>query len=470
MMTESDILQALVNKPQESLKVELKTWLDPEDPFGIAKIVKALIAMRNHDGGFLVMGFDDQTTEPDLSRKPANQRTYYHIDKLQPLVGKYASEPFNIEIHFPERDSVEFPVIEVEKGIRSPVAAKRDLPDPNDQSRYLIRKDRVYVRSLRANNTVSTTEAKAKDWPHLVEICFNNREADIGRFLRRHLGGITSETIRHLADTFATASGPDVVELVRQVLNEGVARFEQRRAENSESFRELPDSGFLDVAVVIDGDLPTHRADREFLHLLQSSNPRLTGWPVWFIDIDHPKPALRPRVMDGAWEELLLENYQGWLVEFWRLDPRGRFFLRRGLEDDFLRPARSGRQPEPLKELDFLITTLRVAEAMAVALRFTEALDCDPEKTKVEFLFRWTRLKGRQLSSWADPRRFLFSTGEAYNDEHEEGISLPLDLASGAIGQYVHHVVSGLFALFDAPRITVEVVTDIVDGLFKRTL
>jgi hypothetical protein len=30
----------------------------------------------------------------------------------------------------------------------------------------------------------------AADWDRLMRICFDNREADIGRFMRRHLGDI----------------------------------------------------------------------------------------------------------------------------------------------------------------------------------------------------------------------------------------------------------------------------------------
>ena len=78
----------------------------------------------------------------------------------------------------------EFPVIEVGSGVKVPVATKSALADGED---VLIRENRVYVRSLKANNTPSTTEAIWKDWPQIVEVCFENREADIGRFFRRHL-------------------------------------------------------------------------------------------------------------------------------------------------------------------------------------------------------------------------------------------------------------------------------------------
>jgi len=43
----------------ESLSVELKSWLDPLRPEHRAVIVKALVALRNRDGGALYVGFRD---------------------------------------------------------------------------------------------------------------------------------------------------------------------------------------------------------------------------------------------------------------------------------------------------------------------------------------------------------------------------------------------------------------------------
>jgi hypothetical protein len=49
-------IQALVERPGESLSVEIKRWIDPDRPEGIAMIVRAVLALRNHGGGALVSG------------------------------------------------------------------------------------------------------------------------------------------------------------------------------------------------------------------------------------------------------------------------------------------------------------------------------------------------------------------------------------------------------------------------------
>ena len=65
MKTDEKQIAALLHQPSEGLQVELKTWLDPRNDESVAKLVKAIFAIRNRNGGFLVIGFDDATHLPD---------------------------------------------------------------------------------------------------------------------------------------------------------------------------------------------------------------------------------------------------------------------------------------------------------------------------------------------------------------------------------------------------------------------
>ena len=193
-MADADTLRELVRNPREALGVEIKAWIDPASVEGQAKIARAALALRNYNGGFLVIGFDNETMQPVQTNRPADVRVAFHADVVQAIISRYASESFEVTVHLPERDGLEYPVIEIQGGLRTPVATKSDLND--SANRPLIRRDAVFVRSLDANGIVSTTPAGWKDWPRLVEVCFDNREADIGRFVRRHLSGVDVETLR----------------------------------------------------------------------------------------------------------------------------------------------------------------------------------------------------------------------------------------------------------------------------------
>jgi predicted HTH transcriptional regulator len=173
-MIEKSVIDGLVGNPSESLNVETKRWINPTELLGIEKIVKSAIALRNRNGGFFVVGFDNSTLSPDAANEPRNAKALFHVDVIQGLISKYASDPFEIEIAWGERDSRHYPVIVVPSGVKVPVAAKREL---KDGSRTAIRVGAVYFRSLASNGTPSTTEARPSDWADIVEICFDNREA-----------------------------------------------------------------------------------------------------------------------------------------------------------------------------------------------------------------------------------------------------------------------------------------------------
>ena len=66
----------LVTRPSESLNIEIKRWINPGEPEGKAKIAKAALAIRNRNGGFLIIGFDDKTLRPDAGNEPGNVREF----------------------------------------------------------------------------------------------------------------------------------------------------------------------------------------------------------------------------------------------------------------------------------------------------------------------------------------------------------------------------------------------------------
>ena len=127
MIPDDDQIRALVARPGESLNVEIKRWLDPSNPAGVAEIVKAAFALRNRNGGFLVIGFDDKTLEPGTANEPPDVRGTFHQDIMQGLVSRYAHKPFEVQVTFVDRDGRTFPVIAIPQGVRAPAVVKKRL-------------------------------------------------------------------------------------------------------------------------------------------------------------------------------------------------------------------------------------------------------------------------------------------------------------------------------------------------------
>jgi len=458
-------IQELIERPGESLSVELKRWIDPDSPDGIAKIVKTALALRNQGGGYLIIGFDNNTLQPDTENIPENVRENFHIDKIQGIVSRFSSESFEVTVEFPKKQGQEYPVIVIPSDVKTPVATKSELAD---KDRKLIKADTVYVRSLKANNTPSTTQATWKDWHNIIEVCFDNREADIGRFLRRNLGGLSPEIVREFVSTLSQKAEP--VPTIEDVLKQYLQESEERYGSIiSERKLALPEHGTWEVALFFIGEVPQQSSMRDFLNLLASNNPDYTGWPVWLDSRGFSDKDSRPFVMNGVWESIIASLGTGWSdqIDFMRLDPTGRFYLRRALPDDI---SASERAPEPMKYLDFGLPIIISAEAIAVGISFAKAMRCDTENTRLAYAFKWTKLRGRKLSSWANPGRIISYGRLAYQDDVLSFVEVPLETPLSALGDYVSKVVQPLFEIFDGFSLTKDVIEDLTQRLIQRRL
>ncbi|HEY2134174.1 MAG TPA: hypothetical protein VGH36_14570 [Acetobacteraceae bacterium] len=177
--------QQLVDYPSEKLNTELKRWIYPDHPAGMAKNVRAVLGLHDRDGGHLIIGSDDKTHLPDLPNRDFVPQELFHGDIIHSLVSKYSSQQFEISVAYPNRKWNVLVVVAIPSGVRVPVAAKKDLVGPD--KKRLIREGDVYFRTWQSNNTVRTATARPDDWADTIEICMENRKADLGRFVRRHL-------------------------------------------------------------------------------------------------------------------------------------------------------------------------------------------------------------------------------------------------------------------------------------------
>ncbi|MBB4349201.1 MULTISPECIES: ATP-binding protein [Rhizobiaceae] len=383
-------IDALVAAPTESLKVELKRWLDLDSSRGQAKIAIGCMALRNRDGGYLIIGFDDKTLSPDEADRPADVQAAFHPDKVQEIVSRHSSDLFEIKVRYGVRDGLLYPVLIVDEGVRVPVAAKRELMD-EAKTRHLVRQDAVYFRTLRSNGMVSSSAATHADWNDILDICFENREADIGRFLRRHLG----QNSAHLFSG-QPIEEPDAAlrrrafELLDSGLKKQKAVFESEEfQERSTRFHQL---GRWSAALVLDPPLIADDSSLEFYRTVTSSNPRYTGWPIWLDSSGFAVAEYRPRKKDKGWESVIVSNNQSWSdhADFYRFHARGDFFLSRVMEDDLTDKV------EPHTAFDAGLTIYRVAETIAVGLAFAKALHVS-DNTRLAFAFRWDGISGREL-------------------------------------------------------------------------
>jgi hypothetical protein len=262
-------------------------------------------------------------------------------------------------------------------------------------------------------------------------------------------------------------------ESARQVLETGDRRFRETLAtltDLSEAERAAFAAGTQEVALAIDGAVSGYVATESFLDLVLSANPRFRAdWPVWIDMRGVQDSRFRPRVMDEAWQALFVTAGRSpWdLAEFHLLDPKGRFFLRRMLEDDSFARANnfaSGAYLDP----HYVIA--RTAEAMAVGLAFAQAMKCDLATTRLAFGFRWTKLAGRVIYSWTGFGRFLPVRQQhmSADDEAEGFVDVPLGTPPGALASFVERATASLFAKFGGFEVPVGFAGTVVQKLIEK--
>src|ERR1700694_1749630 len=153
-------LAQILLRPTESLNIETKTWIDPREAEGNAKLIKASFALRNRAGGTFFMGFNNTTLAPEPCPLKGNLHEIFHLDHLQALVAKFANEPFEIEVDCLPSGGALHPVIVVPEGVRVPVVVKADLLTTNGAGRKLLSEGDLYFRTLLANGTPSSAKIK----------------------------------------------------------------------------------------------------------------------------------------------------------------------------------------------------------------------------------------------------------------------------------------------------------------------
>lgn len=450
-------IKEIVENPTENLSTEMKNWIDIETPEGKCKIVKGCFALRNYNGGYFIIGFNNDGT-PDINNIPQDVTSRYHPDKVQALISEYASEPFEAEVYFGKRTEGLFPVIKIPSGIETPVATKK--PMTGNGGKRLFDESQVFFRTLSTNNTASTASATHKDWKDIVKICFDNREADIAKFIKRHLNFDAVQSI---------------IALIPQA-HETPSKYEELSAFVAESFERLQtiineasgnypkEFGWLSLGFAFSQPQPNQIPTQSALNTILSCNPNLTGWPLWLDSRGFGTEESRPLVYGDCWEVFLpVSESWGNHLDYWRASGRGLFVHFRALEDDI---TWADKGPTPLGTFEYGVVLRRIGEAIACSLAFAEGLNMTD--TEIFLTMKVTKMKGRRLSSWGTPGAMTLNRSQCHQEEYSSQYQYKADIAKSAIADIVHEVSKPLLSLFGGYEVNKKFVQDLIDKLLAR--
>lgn len=417
-------LEILLQYPKEDLDKEYKNWLDLSNNEGKADLAKALIAIANHGGGNVILGYQDidSNLTPDESR-PTNLNSYSQ-DIINGIIHRYADPVFHCEcriVTHPENE-LDYPIILVPGGHTVPIRTRHGGPNGHyfDQNQYLIRRP----------GPRSETPQSAQEWNELINRCIMNRKSDLLESIRAALTGVPAQVVEEQADA-----------IIEQWIADSLIRFGEvltQRLPNETPSRYSQGKWYVGYLIEGDFENPDLPDLRQTIRSIQGTE---TGWPVWVSSIGHSQPI----PIGNTIECLILSQHftDAAHSDYWRASPEAKMFLLRGYQDDGVNCPH-----EPGTVLDFTLPIWRAGECVLHSSRLANKLS--EESLRITLSAHWDGLENRSLVAWASPRYSLFHGGYRCHTDHiSSTTSYDSHDVENNFPEIVNNILKPLYEAFD---------------------
>ncbi len=388
-------LEFLTRNPRENLEVELKSWLDLSKGEHKADLAKAILALANHGGGYVLIGYDDATRGPLPA--PAGVTSSYDQDTINGIGRRYADPQVHVQVERgPDGNGDDHPVLVVPGGNSVPVRCKKDGPGGAH-----VRQHAIYIRRP---GPTSEEPQTAQEWQELIRRCVLND--------RNNLLEQVSSILQPLSAT-TDAEGAPVPNRHRDWLEGAQERFEELNEQSFGGIDRGPFAlGYWRAAYTISPEI-TGLTLPFFHDELRRVVGNETGWPV---GIFMQQGDARPRPHGGCVELWLAEAMRDPAVsDYWKSCPNGSFVLFRGYQED---STDWERARNPGEQFDFLLPIWRVGEVLLHGYRFASRFTSEGASMRVTMM--WTGLEGRIL---ANSQPFVYSTPRGRQSQQDQVVS-----------------------------------------------
>jgi hypothetical protein len=418
---ESLDLGQLLRHPREDLSVEFKQWIDLSDEMQRATVAKALLALANFGGGYVIFGFVEVDGQHVVASNRPDSLSTYSQDTINDIVRRYAEPSFQCAVHHvshPDVDAV-FPVVVVPGGQRIPIRAKSD-----DPAKKHVRNHCYYTRRIGpASDTIQT----GQEWDDLIRRCVLAGRDDLFASFRHILYGVSNSPAALPKQDRAREWETGCTARFNNLVAEELADEKPSRYEN----------GLWKATYALDGNFP-HPDQFDLREILRSVSGHETGWPPWWVPT---REGIAPYPIDG-FIECWMKNTKfndGAHSDFWRASPDGRLFLLRGHHED------SAGRFAPGSTLVFSSPMWEVGQILLHIRRFSEAVHAEGTAA---VRMHWTGLMNRRLSSWRGGS-YDFPAQICRQDSVESEVALDLSVIDEALPECVAKITKPLFMAFD---------------------
>ena len=421
MPIDAQNLDQLLEAPNEGLDIELKGWLDLSDNGHRGTLAKGLIALANHGGGVLIIGFD---SNGDPAENRPDDIASYNQDAVNDVLDRFADPGFHCTVQTVTRqaDGLSYPVILVPGGHKIPIRSRRGSPGNEIQ---------VYSYYIRRPGPASERPQTGHEWDELIRRCIRNSTDEIATLIRDVLEGRAPR-----ADV-----PPDTTARLAQLDTDSVARWTHLiNALPADSHARMPHGHYRVAAIIEDLNLGL----AELREAMGRAQQHLTGWPPWWWPT---REGITPYIHENSIECHLTDQAafaDSAHSDFWRVSATGELFLIRGYDEDSL--EQRARPLAPGTVLDLTLPIWRIGECLLFIQRL--ATEADAANSTVSVYCEWTGLQGRTLTM-LQPRRHMYRRHTSHSDSYTASITLPAERISAALPEIVRELVNPLYALFD---------------------
>jgi len=296
-------LSFLAENPREDLDVELKDWLDLNQREHQADLAKAMLALANHGGGFVLVGYDNDTETPTVPS--AEVAAQYDQDRVNGILQRYADPQVHVELaRVEDADGNPHPIVVVPGGHTVPIRCQRGGPNGAH-----VRQHAIYIRRPGPESSEPQTAA---EWAALMRRCvLADKEALVDQ-MRSILVPMAAE---------ATREGAPVPDRHRDWVERSQHRFEQLNEDAFGGVEQGPFAyGYWRAAYTIVPPV-TEFSLTELSQRYRNVVGKETGWPVGY---EMHRGDARPRPYEGCIELWLAEELNDPAVcDYWRACPNG---------------------------------------------------------------------------------------------------------------------------------------------------
>ena len=435
-------LLPLVTEPREDLPSECKTWLDLSSNEHKAKVARAAIALANHGGGFIVMGFEEAGGRLQSIPCPAGIPPITQ-DDVNAIIRRFATSEFHCVMYWIEHPStkVSHPVIAVPGTLTEPVMSKRDVVGE-------IGLHRCYVRKPGPRSEEPQT---GEEWRALLSCCVQARREDL------------LESIRSILSGRATSESPEpsAKEQLREFCTSAYERWNEITAAVPPTSGSRFPKGYYEMGFALIGAKPANNLGELQDRLRQARRIKLTGWTP-FLELNRPE-----------WSPYPLERYvEAWVgrpvdgqsalndgshADFWRASLDGTLYTIRGYAEDAL----EGRAAGTL--FDITLPVWRIGEGILFAHRVAETFE---GAEALAIRCRYTGLDGRKLVSITGRREVMIDHTSRSNGIVLEAQTTIQQVKDNLV-EVLHQLLTPLYERFDFMQLPASLVDHELQNMLR---